>query len=124
MCREHERASAIFSALGSIERNACRSGDGKRQCEFYNVCGYRKQQQAKPQTWIVPHASLFHRRPRFIPPPAALIIDEAFYGAGLNGTDKPIWLDLSALLGDRRVPKEAFSTADLNATTDPFGLPI
>ena len=117
MCREHERAAAIFKALGSVERNACRSKGGKSQCEFFDVCGYRKQRQATPQTWIVPHASLFHRRPRFIPQPAALVIDEAFYNAGLNGTDKPIWLDVSALLGHRTVPKKAGDT-DLYATAD------
>jgi putative DNA primase/helicase len=122
MCPEHERTTAIFNALGDIGRNACGSGDGAHQCEFFNVCGYRKQMQAAPQTWVVPHQLLFHPRPKFIPAPAALVIDESFYAASLHGTEGTIWVDLAALLGDRTVPKQnsaysLYATVDLRAVS-------
>jgi hypothetical protein len=126
MCREHERTTAIFNALGDIEQNACGSGGGPHQCEFFNICGYRKQMQAAPQTWLVPHNLLFHPRPKFITAPAALVIDESFYGASLHGTDRrtPIWLDLAVLRGDRTIPtkKKIYgwspdATADLTAVS-------
>ena len=122
MCREHERTTAIFNALGDIERNACGSRDGAHRCEFFDVCGYRRQMQAAPQTWVVPHQLLFHPRPKFIPAPAALVIDESFYGASLHGTDRPIWVDLAVLLGDRTVPKQKnayslYATVDLRAVS-------
>jgi hypothetical protein len=78
--------------------------------------------QAAPQTWVVPHQLLFHPRPKFISAPTALVIDESFYGASLHGTDRPIWLNLAVLLGDRTIPEQIYgrsagATANLTAVS-------
>jgi len=114
MCREWERAAEIFHAMGDVEKHACGKPNSEHVCEFYSVCGSRRQRAATPQVWLVPHASLFHPKPKFIPSPAVLGIDEKFHDYGVEGTDKPKWLELSALTGDRTVPGPGvFSSADL-----------
>jgi len=116
MCREQERIGAITQALGSVPSRACKNGDKK--CPSFEVCGYQRQRLERPQMWIVPHQLLFHERPEFIPQPAALGIDESFYGAGLRGLDKPIKLWLRLLKEDRRVPGSFMGTVDLTAVSD------
>ena len=121
MCREHERAAAIVAAFGDVARSAC-GRPGKPQCESFDACGYRRQMQAKPQVWVGAHQLLFHPRPKFIPAPDALVIDEDFADAALHGTDRPVWVALADLLGNRNVRSatvegSADATADLRATS-------
>lgn len=112
MCREHERALAIFLAMGDIAKHACGS-KGKRRCEFFDVCGYRRQAAARPDVWIVPHELLFHSTPTFIPDTTVLGIDESFWDAGLEGTDAPVVLPLAWLAQARQVPGGATDTTFL-----------
>ena len=95
MCREHERAAAMFHAMGDAAKHAC--GKGEQRCEFYNVCGYRQQAAATLDIWVVPHELLFHPQPKFIPAPAVLAIDKSFWDAGLEGTETPVMLPLAWL---------------------------
>jgi hypothetical protein len=122
MCREHERAAEIFHAMGDVEKHACGKPDSEHVCEFYSVCGYRRQRKATPQVWLIPSVLLFQPKPNFIPAPDLLGIDERFHDYGLEGTDAPRYLALAALTGDRTIEKadqlgrkivDSFATADL-----------
>jgi hypothetical protein len=115
MCREHERAAAIFAAMGNIERHACRNKRAKTVCSFYEVCGYQRQKLAKPQVWLIPNELLFHARPKFIAQPALLGIDESFWNSPLEGVDRQIIVSAGVLLGERTVPDASmFEQADLS----------
>ena len=117
MCIEQERVESIQKALGSVPERACKNRG--KQCQFYETCGYQQQQRQRPQVWIVPHQLLFQERPDFIPHPAALAIDETFYGAALRGFGRePMDLPLRLLKGDRRVPGRFDKTADLTAISE------
>jgi hypothetical protein len=76
MCLEPELVKAAEEA--SVDQamvcNACPSRD---------ECGYRRQQKQKARAWFFPHNLLYGRKPRAIPVPSALVIDEAFHGPGM-----------------------------------------
>ncbi|HEX2152021.1 MAG TPA: hypothetical protein VHG31_08500, partial [Stellaceae bacterium] len=114
-CREHERAAAIFAAMGNIERQACRNKRAKTVCSFYEVCGYQRQKLARPQVWLISSELLFHARPKFIAQPALLGIDESFWNSPLEGVDRQIIVSAGALLGERTVPDaRMFEQADFS----------
>ena len=111
MCRDLARVREIEAALGSASTHACKSKDG--QCEFFETCGYQRQRRQRPDVWGVPHQLLFRPRPAFIKCDA-LTIDEAFHGAALHGTEKPVEIAADLLVtGDRTVPGYLPLTADL-----------
>ena len=118
MCREQERIGAIQEALGDVSRYACKRGEKK--CQFFDICGYQRQQRHRPQVSVFAHHMLFHERPDFIAQPDALAIDESFWNAGLRGQNpmKPEKLWLCLLQDDRHVPDDIAGTADLVATSD------
>ncbi len=111
MCRDFGRAEIITSALAPVSSRACKHRD--RECEFFATCGYQRQRQQRPDVWVVPHQLLFRAKPGFIPTPAALAIDECFWGAALHGVDRPVRVWLRALVGDRSIPRDPANTADL-----------
>ena len=88
MCLALDRATAVQSAMGDVARHACRR-NADHICPAYEFCGYQKQRNATPQVWLVPHQLLAHPRPKFIPAPALLGIDESFCGALVHTADKP-----------------------------------
>jgi hypothetical protein len=123
MCRKADLAKEIIAAGHGLHKYACqrrvkppghKRGDPPivHECEFYNVCGYRRQQAGTPQVWLVPHQLLFIKKPAFIPTPALLVIDESFSDASLHGVDakdgaaNPVMLDLAALHEVRTVEKK------------------
>jgi putative DNA primase/helicase len=111
MCRELDRAELITGALAPVSSRACKHRD--RECQHYTSCGYQRQREQQPDVWVIPHQLLFRAKPGFIPKPDAIGIDESFWSAALHGVDRHVTLWLRALLGDRNVPRDPASTADL-----------
>jgi putative DNA primase/helicase len=112
MCWEMPRAQLIYEALGSVSPLACQHGD--KQCRYFETCGFQRQRLQRPTIWIVTHPCLFRVRPSFITQPHALVIDESFHGAALNGLEKPVKLWLWTLGELRHVPNNISGTADLH----------
>jgi putative DNA primase/helicase len=111
MCRQIERVELITNALASVSTRACKDGD--RICEHFATCGYQRQLEEHPDVWIIPHQLLFIGRPRFIPKPDVLAIDESFWSASLHGIDRPEIFLLRSLIEDRSIADDITSTADL-----------
>src|SRR5277367_6028926 len=47
MCRDLERVDLVEEALGDVSSHACKHKD--KVCEFYDVCGYQRQRQQRPE---------------------------------------------------------------------------
>jgi putative DNA primase/helicase len=119
MCKELERTKEINSALGDVARQACKNGSA--ECEFYKTCSYQAQQRLTPRVWIVAHNLLFRERPSFIPQPDFMGIDEAFWGASLNGFEKSKLVtvdDLEEVREVRTESKQSRNKVDFSATAD------
>ena len=120
MCRELDRTVEINSALGDVARQACKNGSA--ECVFYKTCSYQAQQRLTPQVWIVAHQLLFRDRPQFIPQPDFVGIDEAFWGASLNGIEKTRLVMVNDLDEEtrevRQSSKSALAAIDVGATAD------
>jgi putative DNA primase/helicase len=121
MCRALERATLISDALGGVSRRACKHKESV--CEFYDVCGYQRQRRALPDIWVVAHQLLFQARPSFIPEPASLVTDEAFWSGALHGVDRPVKLWVTEIRETREIRKPdggryTGSTADLMTISD------
>jgi putative DNA primase/helicase len=122
MCRELERTEKINGALGDVARMACKNGSA--ECQFFRTCSYQAQQRLTPRVWIVAHNLLFRDRQSFIPQPDFVGIDEAFWGASLNGLDpiKPPRLvmidDLEKLRYVKPLSKKSADKVDVGATND------
>jgi len=111
MCREQERVKNIEQALGDLSTHACKRG--AKQCQFYDICGYQRQQRVRPAVSVITHQMIFQKRPAYIRAPDALAIDERFWNAGLRGHKKPERLWISLLQDDRHIPRDPAGTADL-----------
>jgi putative DNA primase/helicase len=124
MCREGDRVKAIESALAPIDQKACKSKG--HECQFYQTCGYQRQQKLKPKVWIITHPLLFYERPDFIPRPLQISMDEAFWSQSLKGLDKPYSITLKELRQHRPIytgsgankQLDAGATADLRELSD------
>ncbi len=100
MCADRELSAAAMAASQSATA-ACRT------CRWFatrgqpldNACAYIKQQRQRPEVWLMPHNLMFQHRPQGLPDAAVVVVDEAFIGAGLNGTDAlhPVQMPLGAL---------------------------
>src|SRR4051794_10777200 len=99
MCRDPTAVEAAIK-LGLRVWDACCSGrdpDGsKAKCPHYDACGYTGQLEDEPRVWIAAHNLLFHDHKR-LPEVHNVVIDEAFWQAGLND---PIKLTLDQIASD------------------------
>src|SRR5262249_38910229 len=60
MCLEKDRVQATEGALGEVDRLACKRGEDI--CEYFETCGYERQQRPpKPDVWVVAPSSCFGR---------------------------------------------------------------
>jgi hypothetical protein len=75
MCRRAAAVAEIRKA-GGARGDLCGSQE-RGFCPFYNVCGYRKQEQQESMIWIVPHSLLTGPPPAIMKHAEALVIDEA-----------------------------------------------
>lgn len=116
MCRDLDAVRDAQSIGLDPDKTACRSKEG--ECIFFSVCGYQQEKQATADIWIVPHELIFSKVPAAIGKIAALIVDEAAWGDGLDGVDgPPTEIALDALRGDVTVPddKSGVNTERLRA---------
>jgi putative DNA primase/helicase len=101
MCTALERVKAAQIAGADPERACCRRelDDGTVvQCIAYDLCGYQRQKrQGRADVWFVAHEAIFSAKPSVIDRPAAVIFDESFWQAGLEGTDGGIELTVDTL---------------------------
>ena len=119
MCLFAKDAREI-SAAGGNPNHQCRqeTNSGFINCPEYELCGYRRQQQAKPEVWIIPHVLLTRKRPTCIPKVAALIVDEDPIGIFLKGFDVPIRVSLDDIRRVQRVPAKGGRRKIDNEATD------
>jgi hypothetical protein len=103
------RRAGAHSAFGAVcER---RKPDGSvARCPLFEACGHIRQRSAIPDIWITAATSLFIRRPKFIPAPHAIVIDEAFHGAALPARAAAITVDAIEAAG---IPPHSDEAAEL-----------
>lgn len=101
MCRDLGAQADALTAQLAVEQTACAvNRDGKDyKCQYFEVCGYQRQKRRAvyAQVIICAHDSLFHAMPQVIGRPSLLVIDEAFWQAGLRGTDSPVQITIDSL---------------------------
>lgn len=56
-------------------------------CPLKGECGYKRQQQQRGEVVLMAHHGAFHTKPASIPAAAMVVVDEAFMGAAMVGTD-------------------------------------
>jgi putative DNA primase/helicase len=117
MCHRPKDAKAAQKAGVDVGATLCSAG--KERCQFFEVCGYQKMAEKRPDVLIVPHAMLWSKPPKAIKP-AALIVDEDPTGDVFGGFDgTPYHLSLNdlrgALLGLAKQDPDA--AADLEQVT-------
>lgn len=105
MCLEPELPKEA-SVAGLSETAVC------KVCPSRGECGYQRQHRAKNRTWYAPHNLLFYRRPKAIPAPGVVVIDEKFHDAGMvkdaNLAASTLQIDLSAI--EDEIDREITST--------------
>ncbi len=63
------------------------------KCQFFDICAYQGQRQARADIWLGAHELLFTTKPAAMGTLAAVVIDESFWQAGL-GAETQFPLDL------------------------------
>jgi hypothetical protein len=95
MCQDPE-LPRLAGAAGLSATAACGA------CPLRLQCGYRRQRGQDAEVWVLAHNAAFNRLPAALPDAAVVVIDEAFWSAGLAGTDgPPVQMAVSALTEQR-----------------------
>jgi hypothetical protein len=96
MCDDLDAVREAQSVKANPEVTVCRGKAGT--CPFFEVCGYQRQKQQQGDLWLVPHQIVFGAKPKAIPAPAILVVDEAAWTKGLEGVDGlPVDITLDTL---------------------------
>ena len=96
MCRNLDAVRDVQRVGGDPQELVCKKGE--HECPYYRECGYQKQRGHQADLWLVPHSSLFSKRPDSIPQPSLLIIDESFWQSGLRGLgSSPVFIAIDQL---------------------------
>ena len=86
MCLERDAVELARGVLASVPDTVC-GVPGGPLCPRHGECGYQRQlreaTEAPPDLWVVPHQRLFLAS-EGLGPFAAIIVDEAFWQAGLR----------------------------------------
>ncbi len=118
MCRDLDAVNDAQEALADIQSNVCRQrnpdGTTKRQCRFFDECGYQKQGSRRADVWFAAHEVIFQPKPAAMGTPAFTIVDESAWQDGLIGigADERI-LSLDTLAEDASVPDAPIATERL-----------
>ena len=92
MCRDRGAWQDALDAFLPPMKTVCQQTDKRTgrvfECAHFRSCGIQRQALARPDLWIVPHRSLVHKRPHFIPAPDALVIDERFHTSAFGDDEK------------------------------------
>lgn len=86
MCRDLPAVALAQELALDVQTTVCRKRlrDGTvAACPFFTSCGYQRQKQARADIWIVAHQLLFSRKPEALSELAAVVVDEAFWQAGI-----------------------------------------
>lgn len=103
MCLDLEATIDAQKVGANVEQSVCRKGDTR--CPFFDVCGYQAQKQRTADLWIGAHELLFTETPRAFGKIAALVVDEAAWPKGLEGTTgHPADVTLDAFADDVTIP--------------------
>lgn len=104
MCRDLGAIADALEVEQPVEQSCCKvKRDGRLHvCRLHSACGYQAQKGPARTADVVvtAHDSLFHMRPRDIGSVGLLVIDEAFWQAGLCGLDGKAQLTLDGLAPD------------------------
>ncbi|PJR06880.1 hypothetical protein CEJ86_33590, partial [Sinorhizobium meliloti] len=65
------------------------------RCRFFEQCGMTRQRRSEPGLWLVPHALLLAAKPKYLPNPDAIIIDEGIAMSAIP--DRPVRFSLDAM---------------------------
>lgn len=91
MCLDIEATQDAIDSELQVEPTVCklRREAIVYRCQFYDNCGYQRQKHAarKADVIVCAHDALFHIKPTAISDVGLLVIDEAFWQAGLRGVD-------------------------------------
>ncbi|MGM0583957.1 MAG: toprim domain-containing protein [Pseudomonadota bacterium] len=91
MCLDLEATLDALEVEQPVERSCCKvkRGGELHRCALFEACGYQAQKAAAQAAQVVvcAHDSLFHMKPEIIGKVGLLVIDEAFWQAGLRGLD-------------------------------------
>jgi putative DNA primase/helicase len=117
MCRNLPAVRDAMSAGLEVQSAACRRIDtsmSRHQCPAFDRCGYQRQRRQRADLWLVPHETLFIRKPEAIGDLAALVVDESVWQSGLVGVgDDRLTLTLDELACDAAVPGSALDSERL-----------
>jgi hypothetical protein len=100
MCRNIPAYKAARDLGVSIRDSVCerRIDNEIVRCPLAKACGMERQREARPSVWVTPAALLYTKRPDFIFPPDAVVIDESFIDGAIGD---PVKVDVAALLGSK-----------------------
>jgi putative DNA primase/helicase len=91
MCLDPEATFDALEVEQAVEQSCCKvkRGGVLRLCPQFHACGYQRQKPVAQaaQVIVCAHDSLFHMKPEVIGKVGLLVIDEAFWQAGLRGLD-------------------------------------
>lgn len=128
MCPLHKEATAVSMAGGDVIKSMCKFR--KQFCEHHpdnpdepdTPCRYILQTREKATVWLLPHQMLFKAKPKGLPNPDLVVIDEAFWQSSLHGFGEsgPLKVTVDSLKAqrmalDRKGKVVASDSADLNA---------
>ena len=105
MCRRPDVVRAVGRAGLDVQTFACRTRDGA-ECPFYRTCAYQAQRRQRRRLTITNHATTFADKPKGVPVPSLLVLDESFCSKGIVGADRPILTPLDELTGTVRLTHE------------------
>jgi len=91
MCLDTEATFDALEIEHPVEQSCCKVKNGAELllCPWFHDCGYQRQKPLAQaaQVIVCAHDSLFHMKPQAIGEVGLLVIDEAFWQAGLRGLD-------------------------------------
>jgi len=124
MCKDLATVKAVQAVVGDPQELVCEKSG--RQCPFFESCPYQAQRRIEADIWLIANHLLFTSKPGAIPTPSLLVIDEAFWRAGVRGEEgHPVVVSEDQLAARPYKTKavggdDLFGTADLDATLTPI----
>lgn len=124
MCLDTQATFDALEIEHPVEQSCCkvRRGAELHLCPQFHDCGYQRQKPwaQHAQVIVCAHDSLFHMKPEAIGPVGLLVIDEAFWQAGLRGLDGKATLTQDGLEPDCSALfcYDAKGKIDIDATAD------
>lgn len=93
MCDDLDAVADAEAVGAEVQTAVCRQkkrGQEERTCPHFAVCSYQAQRRRTADIWPVPHELLFNEKPTTFGDLAFVIVDEAAWADGLEGTSVAI----------------------------------